>query len=276
MRSRPIYRGIIVSAALFAILPAWLTAAEPAYEVIRNVTYVERDSGPLRADVYRPTGKGPFPAVLVIHGGAWMSGNKNQLTSIAERLAESGYTAVAIAYRLAPRHKNPAQIDDCRAALQWMKKNAKEYKIDPARLGAWGYSAGAHLSTLLAMTGTDLKAVVAGGTPTDFRPMPLDARYLTYWFGGTRREMPEVYKAASPAAFVSEKSPPVFFYHGDNDTLVPFAGPKAMAALLKEAKVEAVIHTVSGAGHIAALFDRAAVTEGVKFLDKDLKETKPQ
>ena len=212
--------------------------------------------------------------MLVIHGGAWMSGNKNQLTSIAEKLAENGYTAVAIAYRLAPRHQHPAQIDDCRAALAWMKQNAKEYKIDPKRIGAWGYSAGAHLSALLGVTGTDLKGVVAGGTPTDFRAIPLDARYLVYWLGGTRRESPEVYKAASPAAFVSEKSPPVFFYHGDNDTLVPLAGATAMAALLKQAKVEAVIRTVAGAGHIAALFDRAVVTEGVKFLDKHVKGAK--
>jgi acetyl esterase/lipase len=265
---------LFVFAALAAIFAARSQAAEPTYEVIRNVTYVERDSGPLRADVYRPTGKGPFPAVLVIHGGAWMSGNKNQLASIAETLAGHGYTAVAIAYRLAPRHKHPAQIDDCRAALEWMKKHAKEHKIDPDRLAAWGYSAGAHLSALLGVTGTDLKAVVGGGTPTDFRAVPLDARFLVYWLGGTRRETPEVYKTASPAAFVSEKSPPMFFYHGDNDTLVPPSNPKTMAALLKQAKVETAIHTVAGAGHIAALFDRATVTEGVKFLDKHVKGSK--
>jgi acetyl esterase/lipase len=265
---------------LSAIFAVWLIAefraasdAEPSYEVIRNVAYVERSGEALRADVYRPLGEGPFPAVLCIHGGAWASGNKNQLATVAERLAEHGYTAVAISYRLAPQHKFPAQIDDCREALAWMRRNAKQYKIDPDRLAAWGYSAGGHLAALLGVGGVGLKATVAGGAPCDFRQIPPNVSVMAFWLGGTRKELPDVYKAASPAALVTAEAPPFFFYHGEKDSLVPLAGAKAMAALLKESRVSATVYVVPEAGHIAAFLNREAVTEGVKFLDQQLKKS---
>jgi len=260
-----------IVAAWLALVPARAYAAEVPYETIRNVTYADRADGPLQADIYRPPGDGPFPAVLVVHGGAWMSGNKNQLAGIAQRLAEKGYVAVAINYRLAPKYKFPAQIEDCREALNWMRQNAQKYKIDPKRLAAWGYSAGGHLVALLGVTGGELKAVVAGGAPCDFRQTPPNVQALAYWLGGTRANVPEVYKAASPAAFVSPKCPPIFFYNGEKDALVPPAGPKAMAELLKQAKVEATVHIVPDAGHIAAFLNREGVTKGMEFLEQHLK-----
>jgi len=264
-----------ILAASLALAPVLAPAAEAPYETMRNVTYVDRADGALQADIYRPHGDGPFPAVLVVHGGAWMSGNKNQLAAIAQRLAEKGYVAVAINYRLAPKHKFPAQIEDCRDALNWMRQNAQKYKIDPKRMGAWGYSAGGHLVALLGVTGAELKAVVAGGAPCDFRQIPPNVQALAYWLGGTRANLPEVYKTASPAAFVSPKCPPVFFYHGENDALAPLAGPKAMAELLKQAKVEASVHIVPEAGHIAAFLNREGVTKGMGFLEQHLKTRPP-
>src|SRR5262245_17388161 len=95
-------------------------AAEPTYEVQRGRPYVERESGSLAADVYLPKGQGPFPGMLVVHGGAWAIGSRTQLTTAAKAFAEHGYTAVAISYRLAPQYKFPAQIYDCQAAVRWM------------------------------------------------------------------------------------------------------------------------------------------------------------
>lgn len=254
-----------------ALSAAGARAAEPSDQTIRDVVYASRQEGPLRADVYRATGAGPFPGVLCVHGGAWAFGDKNQVAGIARRLAEAGYTAVSIDYRLAPRHKFPAQIEDCRAALGWMRKHARPYKIDPDRLAAWGYSAGGHLAALLGTTGAGLKAVVAGGAPCDFRRAPLDSRRLAFWLGGTRRELPEVYRSASPASHVSRDDPPMFFYHGRRDGVVKIAHPREMTAALKRLGVAAELHVIRAAGHIPAFLDREAVGEGIRFLEKHLQ-----
>ncbi|HEX6963228.1 MAG TPA: alpha/beta hydrolase, partial [Lacipirellula sp.] len=117
------------------VLPAAKLAAAGAYQATYGEVYVERDSGPLKADIYVPEGEGPFPGVLVVHGGAWRMGTRGQLAGVAQQLAEHGFTAVAISYRLAPQFKFPAQIEDCRDAVRWMRTNAHRLKIDPERIG---------------------------------------------------------------------------------------------------------------------------------------------
>jgi acetyl esterase/lipase len=244
------------------------------FETIRDIVYKRNGDESLLADIYEPLGKGPFAGVLLVHGGAWISGNKTQLDGIAKFLAAQHYAVVAINYRLAPKYKFPAQIEDCRDALQWMRDHAAEYKIDAKHLAGWGYSAGGHLVTLLGLTTPGLAAIVAGGAPCDFREMPLDNPYLSSWLGDTRRKKPEAYDAASPAKFVSADAPPVFFYHGETDHLVPLAQPKALAAELTKAGVHAEMYTVAKAGHVGGLSDREAVLRGKKFLDQYLRNGK--
>ncbi len=264
-----------VLAGCVAVSAAPALAAEPAYETIRDLVYASRNDQPLRADVYRPTGQGPFPAVLCVHGGAWMFGSKSHVAGIARRLAEAGYTAVAVNYRLAPKHKFPAQLEDCRAALLWMRKDAKQHKIDPNRLAAWGYSAGGHLVALLGASGTGLKAVVAGGAPCDFRQTPPDSPKFAFWLGGTRGRLPKVYRSASPANFVSPDDPPMFFYHGQRDSAVRLDQPTAMVAKLKRSGVTAKMYVIPDSGHLGAFFNRKALAEGIKFLDKHLVVSRP-
>src|SRR5215213_6757666 len=139
----------VLGSALLLGLTGICPAAEQTVDVLRNQVFAERDSGPLAADVYRPHGEGPFPAMLVVHGGAWRMGARADFAAIAHSLAEHGYTAVAIDYRLAPTYKFPAQIYDCQAAVRWMRSHAAELKIDPNRIGGFGYSAGGHLVALL-------------------------------------------------------------------------------------------------------------------------------
>ena len=246
-------------------------AAEPKYETIHDVVYATPDGEPLKADIYRPTGEGPFPGVLCIHGGAWLFGGKTFMSTTPQKLAEAGYTAVSINYRLAPKYKFPAQIDDCRTALAWMRANAKQYKIDPKRLGAWGYSAGGHLAALLGVSDQGLKVVVAGGTPCDLRGSWPSDPLLAFWLGGTRKEMPDVYKAASPASFVSPDDPPMFFYHGQYDAVVPLTQPMDMAAALGKAGVKAEVHVIPMSGHVATKTNRDIPAKGIKFLDKYLR-----
>jgi len=257
------------------------------FDLVRDVEYAKRDESPLKADVYVPHGPGPFPGVLVVHGGAWMAGSKLTMRRPAELLAEHGYTAVNINYRLAPGAPFPAQIEDCKSAVRWMRRNAEKFKMDSSRVGGLGYSAGGHLVALLGTTdpsaglegadvGTDapstrLQAVVAGGAPCDFRVLREDSPRLSYWLGGTRAEKPKAYELASPATFCSPDDPPMLFYHGELDSLVPIDSPRAMVVKLTEVGVSARLLTVPKAGHRAARFDETPLLEGIKFLDEKLK-----
>jgi acetyl esterase/lipase len=256
--------------------------AAPPIETRYGQVYAERDSGDLKADVYLPAGAGPFPGVLVVHGGAWCVGTRAQLSGAAQRLARRGMTAVAISYRLAPQHPFPAQIEDCKAAVRWMRAGASELKIDPRRLGGFGYSAGAQLVTLLGTTdpgdglegiddpesapSTRLQAVAAGGVPCDFRLLDPDSKLLAFWLGGTRKEVAEQYRLASPRAFVTGDDPPMFFFHAENDALVPRKSPEAMCAALRAVGVASELYVVPHLGHEVAAMDRQALAKSVDFL----------
>jgi acetyl esterase/lipase len=168
-----------------------------------------------------------------------------------------------------------------------MRSSAKRLKIDPDRIGGFGYSAGAQLVALLGTTDADdglegvddpaevpstrLQAVAAGGAPCDFRPLPAHVDALAFWLGGTPAEMPEQYRRASPATFVTPDDPPMFFFHGEHDSLVPMLSPERMHAALRQAGVESELYVVPRLGHIAACMDRTAIDRSVAFLGKHLK-----
>lgn len=274
---------------LISLFAAVTVAADGDFEAKYGKTYVERETGPLKADLYIPKTAGLHPGVLVVHGGAWAMGTRAQLSGVAQLLAKSGFSAVAISYRLAPQSKFPAQIEDCKEAVRWMREHAAELKLDPERIGGFGYSAGAQLVALLGTTdsadgleGTDkpaekpstrLQAVVGGGAPCDFRAMPLDERFLGFWLGGTRREVPDQYRLASPAAFVTADDPPMFFFHGENDELVPLSLAKGMCEQLKLCGCSSDLYVVPMIGHTAAAMDRTAIQKGIDFLSQQLKST---
>jgi triacylglycerol lipase len=261
-------------------------AEKPAVKVLWSQTYVKRDSGPLDADVYLPRGDGPFPGMLVVHGGAWRIGTRAQLASAASKFAEHGYTAVAISYRLAPKCTFPAQIYDCQAAVRWMREHAEDFKIDPQRIGGFGYSAGGHLVALLGTLDDDdfkeegvgadapsarLQCVLAGGAPCDFRDLPQRSKTLAYWLAGTRAEKPDNYRNASPANFITSDDPPMYFFSGEEDFLVPIASPRRMVNALQKAGLTAELHAIKHAGHMQALFDRNALQQALAFADTALK-----
>lgn len=279
-----------VLVAVHAWFFACARAEEPTVDVLRSRTYVTRDSGPLEADIYMPHAPGMYPGMIVVHGGAWRIGTRAQLAGMASRFAEHGYTAVAISYRLAPAAKFPAQIYDCQAAVRWMRSHAAEFKIDPQRIGGFGYSAGGHLVALLGTLAdnqlreagiaadapsTRLQCVLAGGAPCEFRNLPANSQTLAYWLGGTRAVQPANYRDASPANFVTSDDPPMYFFSGEDDFLVPIAGPRRMVSVLQAAGIEAEMYTVRQSGHIAALFDRGALERAMRFADQHLKPAPP-
>ena len=239
------FRYLLLSAFVFSTAA---TADDHDVEVRTKIVYSKVGDRELLLDAYVPKAEGNYPAVVVIHGGAWRSGNRFQLAMYARSLAKMGMTCFAIDYRLAPRHKWPAQIEDCRSAVKWIRNHAEEYKADPKRLGAIGYSAGGHLVSLLATTGeapsekngnvdTRLQAVAAGGAPTDFRIFPDGGNWAVFLMGGNLRQVPEKFNSASPAAFVDSKDAPVFFFNGTNDKLVPLIWTVPFHEALKRAGV---------------------------------------
>ncbi|WP_428311635.1 alpha/beta hydrolase fold domain-containing protein [Hydrocarboniphaga sp.] len=234
----------------------------------------------LKADVYLPEGRGPFPAVLVIHGGGWDSGDRDQVAGIAKRLAKRGYVAVNTQYRLAPGAIYPAQLQDVQQAVLWMRANAAEYHIDPTRIASFGYSAGAHLAALLGgvgetgplgKPGAAVQAVVAGGTPTDLTKWPA-GKLVPQLIGGDRAHKLAEYKAASPVSYVNAGDPPVFLYHGGADKLVPIDHAEDYKQLLDAAGVPCELFVLRGRGHILAfLTDGPAVEAAIGFLDRHLR-----
>jgi acetyl esterase/lipase len=231
-----------------------------------------------RADLYFPAERNQeirLPGVLMIHGGAWTAGDKAYDRVHARSLASRGYWVMVVNYRLAPAHRFPAQLDDCRLALRWLKEQSKEYDVDQERLGAWGYSAGGHLAALLSLqpeeSGTKLKVCVSGGTPFDLTTLPPKTTALAGVFGGTPQQFPEAYKNASPVSYVSGEVPPMFLFHGTKDWLVPETSSLSMVERLKSCRVEHKYYQVDGKGHLATFADKDAMEASFSFLDQYLK-----
>lgn len=255
--------------------PAKMPETDVAFTVQNNVDYTP-PGWPvvLQADLWRPAIAGPKPAVLLIHGGGWTGGKRSHMDSIAKRLARRGYVVMNISYRFAPQYRHPSQIDDVRQALLWLRANHAALQVDPQRIAAWGYSAGAHLAALLgadsAAPADRVQAVVAGGIPADFRYYP-KSPLIGKLMGTTLADDLVGWSAASPVTLVGRGSPPFFLYHGSWDQVVGDKNAYAMKAALDAAGVPAELYILHGFGHISAfLLDGAAVRAGIAFLDRQM------
>lgn len=250
---------------------------------------VERDVGftragwpqPLLLDVYRPAGPGPFPSVLLIHGGAWKRGDRDQVTSLAERIASRGYLVVNTTYRLVPEWIFPAQLQDVQEALRWMRSAAGAARgIDPARIGTFGYSAGGHLAALAGHIADDpthgdprtrVKAIVAGGTPADLT-LYEGGHLVPAFIGGPKSEKLAQFQLASPVTHVNRGDPPVFIYQATLDDYVPYAQAETYKRVLDARGVPNEFFVIRGHGHITGFFaDGAAVEAALEFLDRHLR-----
>jgi acetyl esterase/lipase len=263
---------------------AWPESTANRYQidrVLRDIVYTEPEwPEQLRADLYLPNRRGPLPVVLTIHGGGWANRDRGDMADISRELAERGYAVLNLNYRFAPQYTYPAQLLDLQQALGWINANASRYRLDPQRINAWGYSAGAHLAALLG--GFDeaklprnaprdlprLRAVVAGGIPADLRKYdnsPIIERFL----GGTLGDIPERYAEASPVYHVSADDPAVFLYHGKFDFLVTPDQPRDYYDALIAAGVETELYLHSFRGHgTMFLFGGDAESRAIDFLDR--------
>ncbi len=283
--------------ALFAALLLFgRLQAAPGAEVVRDVEYGTGGGRPLRMHLVKPMfpPKAPMPVVVYIHGGGWRGGNRDAGVRPLSRLASRGYFGATIEYRLSGEARFPAQIEDCKAAIRFLRSKAKEYGIDPDRIGAWGPSAGGHLVALLGTSGdvqelegkggaaelsSRVQAVVDWFGPTDFLKMgknkidhdaPRSPESLLV--GGPIQENPEKVAAANPITYVSKDDPPFLIMHGDKDDLVPFSQSELLHAALEKAGVPSKLHVVKGAGHGFGGRDLEAMVD--EFLDRNLKGKK--
>jgi acetyl esterase/lipase len=271
-------------------------ARSPSPTAVRqesDVVFAHANGVTLKLDVAMPhEGDGPFPAVVCIHGGGWVGGDRKQMAKTIEVLAGRGYVAVAPDYRLAPTHRFPACVEDCKTAVRWLRANCGRYRVDTARVGALGLSAGGHLACMLGVTaaadGLDgtgdylsqpsrVQAVVSFSGPTDLTDETLYASRdvlegnLMPLFGGTPRERRDAYRKASPAHYRPRTPPPFFLVHGEADKAVPVQQARALAEQLKRCGGKAEVLVLPGEGHTwsgTALIK--SIDKMLTFLDENL------
>jgi len=266
---------------------------KPATTVDTNIVYGKIGDTELKLDIARPkVGDGPFPVVVILHGGGFVGGSKDQLSKTLEVLAGRGYVAVAPTYRVAPKDPFPAAVEDCKATVRFLRANARTYKINEDRIGVVGFSAGGYMACMLGFTekGDDLEgkgghaeqsskvhAVVAFFPPSDlmadnWTDVVLE-RNLKPFLGGTRSEKPELYKKASPVTYLRKSAPPLLLFHGTDDKIVPYEQSKQMAQKLQDLKVPVTLVTVEGGEHgFSDIRMQKCLEQMMKFLDESLKK----
>ena len=272
--------------------------ANDAYKVISDLRYSDTKGRRGLCDLYLPNHARPehgFPVVVVVHGGGWISGDKWTIAGYGRVLAENGVAAVVINYRLAPAAKFPKQLDDVRQALIWTRQNAGKYGLAPNRLGLFGYSAGGHLSLLMATIADEpfetrlaasqwnthdprwkqlpyIKAVCVGGPPCNFQDLPIDNTALAYFLGGSRREKPDTYRIASPIQHISKDDPITRLIHGTNDVIVPIISSVDFHAAAEKIGMKCELKSLPGQGHVITFLNPKTSEAMTEFFQEHLVE----
>jgi triacylglycerol lipase len=302
---RTLLLTILVAGGVNLLLADNLDPTKVSLEPTKVSVLANQQYGPTnelggRCDVYLPaaqagpSGQAPalgHPVVILVPGGAWVSGDKSQVERYARALAHQGYVAIAINYARAPQHHFPAQVDSLRTAMLWTKRNATRFNVDVRRLGLFGYSAGGHLVTLVAALADEpievrattsrwskqdsrwrqlpkIHAVCAGAPPTDFRQVELDNPTYKFFLGQTRRAEPELYVAASPATYVSPADPVTQILHGDLDVVVPRSASEKFHRAQRAAGVDSRLQVLQNQGHVTTFFNQQSINTTVKFFDE--------
>lgn len=284
--------------ALLLCLGSLLSAGEQSQKIEEvfesDVVYGKAGDVELKLNIGRPKeSAGALPCIVLIHGGGWAAGNKNVHNPQVHDFVQKGYVSATIHYRFAPRFVFPAQVEDVKCAIRFLRANAEKYGIDRNRIGAVGFSAGAHLSMMLgAMDKEDgfegdggnpdesskVNAVVAFFGPTDFMTddWPKQTVPILHGFlGGTKADKAEAYRKASPITYVNAGDAPMLLIQGTKDVLVPWAQATAMGDALTKAGVYGRVDLILGAGHgwLGAELQRTAEAT-TAFFDQFLKAKK--
>jgi acetyl esterase/lipase len=267
-----------------------LAQAPPDVDIVRDVEFGKGGERALKMHLVKPKTppKEPMPVVVYIYGGGWKAGSRDAGIRPLSRLAAKGYFGASIEYRLSQEAKFPAQIEDCKCAIRFLRAKSKEYGIDPDRIGVWGPSAGGHLAALVGTSGGVKELEGAGGWadqssrvqavadwfgPTDFLKMGQnkidhDAANSpeSQLIGGAIQENKEKVAKANPITYVTKDDPPFLIMHGDKDDLVPLSQSEMLLEALQKAGVDSKLTVLKDQGHgfrggnpeepVEAFFDR--------------------
>lgn len=261
-------------------------------EFTPDITYGKGGDEDLKLDLSRPKKSDhPLPCIVVIHGGGWTGGDRTQHDDATWNIAAAGYVAATVEYRLAPAHPFPAQVQDVKCAVRFLRANAAKYGIDPERIAAIGFSAGAHLSMMLGATtekdglegdggwpgvSSQVQAVVSFSGPTDLTAddIPDVSKGLIKTFlGGSVEEKHGAAVKASPVTFLHKGCPPMLIFQGTADPLIPGTQAYRMADAMTKAGVPGRVEILIGEGHgYAAPAFVHALEQGMVFLNQNLKK----
>ena len=266
--------------------------------VHRDLIYGQIGDRKLPLDLYIPKdASSPLPVVIWIHGGGWRNGSKGN-GGRARNIIKRGFALVDVEYRLSGEATFPAQIEDCKTAIRWIRANAKKYNLDPNRIGAWGSSAGGHLVALMGLThdekafetdehgeySSEIQAVCNWFGPTDFLRMnDIEGRIdhdaadspESLVIGAPIQENKDKVALANPITYVSKNDPPMLIMHGEKDLSVPYNQSELLYTAMQKAKLDVTLYKVVNADHgfrnatsdtPESLFEMSA-----QFLEKHLK-----
>jgi len=247
----------------------------------RDIVFSTIGGKDLRLDLFTPKNPGkPLPVVVLIHGGCWLAGARQDYNRLAMDLASRGYAAASIDYRLSEEAPYPAAVEDCRAAVRWLRENAGTYTIDQERIALLGGSAGGHLAEYLGYTastsatgpGPKVKAVISFYGWSDLtHPAVRDFYWNEVFFGSKYEDAPALYKEASPLTHVSKQSPPTLLLQGTIDTIVPPSQSVMLMEKLDANNVPYVYAPFLGLYH-AFTIDADATARAMYFVEQFLGE----
>jgi len=279
-------RLVIASVVLVIAVAIWGTQLAESAEgrrrradfqdvnIVRDVVYKRVNGRDLRLDIYSPKSiTHPLPVVLWIFGNRWSRGSKNHPPPLD--LMSQGYIVVSIDYRLSGEAPFPAAIEDCKAAVRWIRANAAAYHFDPDHIGAWGHSAGGHLAALVGTSGgvaeldggdnssfsSRVQAVCDMSGPSDIlqfyeavsnsneRIARMDRSSIEQFLGGSVEQNRAKAIAASPTTYVSKDDPPFLIIHGEEDMTIPVSQSEVLASKLKAAGVQVTLIMAERRGH---------------------------
>ena len=273
MKAKAVFFSLVILLALpFATAQQSSFFAEDAgnkYWIKPDVVYGVENGHENKLDVIYPhNATATVPAVIYIHGGGWIFGDKAGAVLEVLPYLQMGWAAVNVEYRMASASKAPAAVEDCRCALRWVVRNAKEYHIDPTRLVVTGHSAGGHLSLTTGMlTESDgfdnncpgdkgemqarVAAIVSWYGITDVADLLMGEhvkKYAVEWLGSLPNKE-EIARRVSPLTYVHKDNPPVITIHGDVDDVVPYSHAVRLHQEFDKAGVPNQLFTVKGGGH---------------------------
>ena len=292
--SSPCMKSVVLF--FFATTSALLAQNLPSgTKVLRDVAYVTDGHERQRLDLYLPEdGKKPMPLLIWIHGGGWQSGSKAGCPFLRQGYLQKGYAVASLDYRLTGDAPFPAQIEDCKAAIRWLRAHAGEYGINPDAFGVGGSSAGGHLVALVGTAG-EVKAFDVGENldqssavqavydlfgPTDLIQFGQTPGYESHaradspegkLLGGAPAERVKQATRANPITHITPDDPPYFIVHGDADPTVPIQQSELLHAALVKAGIPSRFTTIKGGGHGKGFPGEPLAALAAEFFDRHLK-----